>query len=158
MSLYPLDNHCVLRKLLTAVSRQDTSLGCPLPAHQLTMHCLSFSKPCIKPSSYSISQADPPPQSATPPPRNIICVAAKGKGGRRRIKNVFVDDHGYPDQTDDHDTLLHNIEKGPVLRKLRHPPLPLGEVDPSFDFPFNEVLHGARLHQLQLSRPSSTAL
>ena len=156
--LYQLDNHCVLRKLLTAVSRQDTSLGCPLSAHQLTMHCLSRSKPCIKPSSYSISQADPPPQPATPPLGDIICIASKGKGGRCQIKHVFVDNCGYPDQTDDHDTLLHNIEKGPVLRKLRHPPPPLGEVVPSFDFPFNEVLHGARLHQLQLSRPSSTAL
>jgi hypothetical protein len=111
------------------------------------MHCLSCSKPCIKPSSYSISQADPPPQSATPPPRNIICVAAKGKGGRRRIKNVFVDDHGYPDQTDDHSSLLHNIKSGHVLRKFWHPPLPINMVDPSFDFPLNEALHGAPLHQ-----------
>ena len=158
MSLYPLDNHCVLREHLTAVSRQDTSLGCLLSAHQFTMHCLSCSKPCIKPSSYSILQADPPPQPTTLPPGDIIRVDLKGKGGCGHIKNVFVDNRGYPDQTDNHDTLLHNIEKGPVLRKLRHPPPPLDEVDPSFDFPFNEVLHGARLHQLQLSRPSSMAL
>jgi hypothetical protein len=81
-----LNNHCVLRKHLTAVFRQDKSLGCPLSAHQLTMHCLSPSKPCIKPSSYSISQADPPPQPAMPPPGNIICVASKEEGGRCQIK------------------------------------------------------------------------
>ena len=58
-----------------------------------------------------------------------------------------MDDRGYPDQTDDQDTLLHNIEKGPVLWKLRHPPPLINEVDPSFDFPFNDALHSARLHQ-----------
>ena len=111
------------------------------------MHCLYYRKPCIKPSSYSISLAELPPQPVTPPPGDIICVAPKGKGGRRRIEIVFPDNRGYPDQTDNHDNLLHNIDSSPVLRKLRHPPLPIGEVDPSFDFPFDEALHGARLRQ-----------
>ena len=111
------------------------------------MHCLSHRKPCIKPSSYSISPAEPPPQPATPPPGNIICVASKGKGGRRQIKNVFADNREYPDQTDDHNILLHNINISTVLRKLRHPPPAINEVDPSFDFPFDEALHGARLRQ-----------
>jgi hypothetical protein len=75
-------------------------------------------------------------------------VAAKGKGGRRRIKNVFADDRGFPDLTDDHDTLLHNIGGGTVLRKLRHPAPPLDEDDPSFTFTFDESLHGERLRQL----------
>ena len=64
-----------------------------------------------------------------PPPGDIIRVASKGKGGRRQIKNVFVDNRGYPDQTDDHNTLLHNIEKGHVLWKLWHPPPPIDKVD-----------------------------
>jgi hypothetical protein len=68
-----------------------------------------------------------------------------------------VDNYGYPDQTDDHDTLLHNVEKCPVLRELRHPPLPLNEVDPSFDFPFDEAIHGAHLRQqLNLSHLDDT--
>jgi hypothetical protein len=75
-------------------------------------------------------------------------VAAKGKGGCRRIKNVFADNRGYPDLTDDHDTLLHNIDGGTVLRKLKHPARPLDEVDPSFTFTFDESLHGERLRQL----------
>ena len=79
-------------------------------------------------------------------------MAAKGKGGRRLIKNVFADDQGYPDLTEDHDTLLHNIDGGTVLRKLRHPAPLLDEVDPSFDFAFDESLHGKCLClQLNLS-------
>ena len=79
-------------------------------------------------------------------------MAAKGKGGRRLIKNVFADDQGYPDLTEDHDTLLHNIDGGTVLRKLRHPAPLLDEVDPSFNFAFDESLHGECLClQLNLS-------
>jgi len=90
--------------------------------------------------------------ATTPPPGNIIRVAAKGKGGHRRLKNVFAVDRGYPDLTDDHNTLLHNIDGGTVLRKLRHPAPPLDEVDPSFDFTFDESLHSECLRlQLNLS-------
>jgi hypothetical protein len=116
------------------------------------MHCLSHRKPCLKPSSYSISPAESPPQPATPPPGDIIRMAPKGKGGCRQIKNVFADDQGYPDQTDDHDNLLHTIDGGPVLRKLWHPPPPINKVDPSLDFPFDEALYGAFLCQ-QLDLP-----
>jgi len=76
-------------------------------------------------------------------------VAAKGKGSCRRVsKNIFADDRGYPDLTNDHDTLLHNIDGGSVLRKLRHPALPFDEDDPTFTFTFDETLHGERLRQL----------
>mgnify|MGYP006180347431 CR=1 FL=1 len=86
--------------------------------------------------------------ATTPPPGDIIRVAEKGKGGRRRIKNVFADDRGFPDLTDDHDTLLHNIDGSPVLRKLKHPAPPLDADDPSFSFTFDEALQGERLRQL----------
>ena len=102
----------------------------------------------MRTSSYSISPAVPPSQPTAPPPGDIIRVAAKGKGGRRRVKNVFADDRGYSDLTDDHDTLLHNIDGGPVLRRLRYPAPPLDEADPSFSFAFDETLHGERLRQL----------
>ena len=106
----------------------------------------------MKTSSYSIAPAAPTSQPTTPPPGDIIRVATKGKGGRCRIKNVFADDRGYPDLTDDHDTLLHNINGGTVLWKLRHPAPPIDEVDPSFNFAFDESLHGDRLRtQLNLS-------
>ncbi len=41
--------------------------------------------------------------------------------------------------------LLHNIDSGPVLQKLKHPPPPLGMVDPLFSFQFDECVHGAHL-------------
>ena len=90
---------------------------------------------------------EPPPQPVAPPTSNIIHEASKGKGGCHQIKNVFADDRGYPDQINDHNILLHNIDSGPVLRKLRHPSPPIDKVDPLFDFLFNEALHGARLRQ-----------
>ncbi len=66
---------------------------------------------------------------------------------RRRIKNVFIDDRGFPDQSDEFDVLLHNIDGGPVLRKLKHPPPPFGSVDPMFLFPYDESTHGDRLRE-----------
>ena len=128
----------ILTGYLTAVHFPRTNLPCTI----------SLRKSCLRTPSYSIFPAAPPSQPTTPPSGDIIRVAAKGKGGRRRIKNVSADDRGYPDLTDDHDTLLHNINGGTVLRKLKHPAPPLDEVDPSFTFAFDESLHGERLCQL----------
>jgi hypothetical protein len=81
------------------------------------------------------------------------------------LQNIFVDDRGFPDQSDEYNTLLHNINGRPILRKLKHPPLPLDMVDPTFHFSFDECLHGKRLcMQLNLShlhpsvQPKVTAL
>jgi hypothetical protein len=53
------------------------------------------------------------------------------------MQNVFLDDRGFPDQSDEYDQLLHTIDGGTVLRKLRHPMPDLnGPIDPSFDHPF----------------------
>ena len=53
------------------------------------------------------------------------------------MKNVFLDDRGFPDQSDKDKHLLHSIDGGTVLRKLRHPMPDLnGPIDPSFDHPF----------------------
>jgi hypothetical protein len=80
-----------------------------------------------------------------------IRVADKSKS-RRRIKNVFIDDRGFPDQSDEFDVMLHNINGGPVLQKLKHPPPQIGSVDPMFLFSYDEALHGKRLRtELDLS-------
>jgi len=63
------------------------------------------------------------------------------------IKNVFADDRGHPNQSNEYDTLLHNIDGGPVLQKLRHPAPPLNKIDPRFNFAFDNALHGEYLHQ-----------
>ena len=81
-----------------------------------------------------------------PHPESPIRVADKSRS-RRRIKNVFIDDRGYPDQSDEFDVLLHSVDGGPVLRKLKHPPPPMDSDDPTFMFPYDEAIHGDRLRK-----------
>jgi hypothetical protein len=79
--------------------------------------------------SYSV--AAQPPAKGKP-----IHVAPKPKH-RKKLQNVFLDDRGFPDQSDEYDHLLHSIDGGPVLRKLCHPMPNLdGPIDPPFDHPF----------------------
>jgi hypothetical protein len=60
-----------------------------------------------------------------------ICIADKLKQ-RKQSQNVYVNDRGFPNETDNYKTLLGNIDCRPVLCKLKHPPPPLDEVDPKF--------------------------
>ncbi len=102
----------------------------------------------MKPSSYSA-----PPVNILPalPIALPIRVAAKQKE-HGCLKNVFMDDRGFPDQSDEFDTLLHNIDGGKILRKLKHPPPSIDVPDSPFHFTFDESIHGARLkEQLDLS-------
>ena len=63
-----------------------------------------------------------------------------------------MDDCGFPGQSDDYDMLLHNVDSGPILRKLKHPAPSLDDPKPCFHFPFEEALHGNCLwEQLDLS-------
>jgi len=76
-----------------------------------------------------------------------IWVAPKAKR-QKRLQNVFLDDRGFPDQSDEYDHLLHNIDGGPVLRKLKHPALDLNApVDPVFFSEFIPEKHEAQLRQ-----------
>ena len=98
-------------------------------------HCR---RPCIKASTYSIAHAG----EETP-----IQVAPKPKQ-HKRLQNVFLDDRGFPDQSDYYDHVLHDINGGPVLRKLKHPvPDMNAPVDPAF---FSELIlekHKAQMRQ-----------
>eukprot|EP00956_Cyclotella_meneghiniana_P037713 scaffold143282_cov76-Cyclotella_meneghiniana.AAC.4 len=76
---------------------------------------------------------------ASPP--SPICPALKPKKGRRR-KNIFIDDRGFPDQSDEFDTILHNVDGGPILRCRKHPSRDLSDIDPAFDVKFDESAHG----------------
>ena len=71
---------------------------------------------------------------------------AKPPKGRKR-KNVFLDDRGFPDQSHDFDTLLHNVDGGAVLRKRRHPARPLDDIDPAFNIQFDDALHGKQFSE-----------
>ena len=111
----------------------------------------STRRPCIRASSYSAPSASTENLDLDTLTGLPIRVADKSKW-RRRIKNVFIDDRGFPDQYDEFDVLLHNIDGGPVLRKLKHPPPQIGSVDPMFLFSYDEALHGNRLRkELDLS-------
>ena len=78
--------------------------------------------------------------------KDPIRVAAKGKKGKRR-KNVFIDDRGFPDQSDEFDYLLHRTGGAKIIRKRLHPAPSLDVHDPLFHFPFDEVLHGEKLRK-----------
>jgi hypothetical protein len=53
------------------------------------------------------------------------------------MQNVFLDNQGFPDQSDEYDHLLHSINGGTVLQKLHHPMPDLnGPINLSFDHPF----------------------
>jgi hypothetical protein len=103
--------------------------------NHLLPHCRP---PCIKASSYSTAQAD----KVTP-----VRVAPKAKQ-RKRLQKVFLDDRGFPDQSDDYDHVLHNIDGGPILHKLKHPVLDLNTpVEPVFFSEFIPEKHEAQMRQ-----------
>jgi hypothetical protein len=104
----------------------------------------STRRPCLRASSYSAPSASTENSDLDTSTGSPIRDADKSKS-RRRIKNVFIDDRGFPDQSDEFDVLLHNIDGSPVLWKLKHPPPQIRSVDPMFSFSYDEALHGKRL-------------
>jgi hypothetical protein len=64
---------------------------------------------------------------------------------RRKSRNVFYDDRGFPDQSNDFDHLLHNIDGGVILRKKKHPQPSLDIINPTFNYQFNATLHAEKL-------------
>ena len=77
-------------------------------------------------------------------PSDPIRVTPKPKH-RHKLRNVFIDDRGFPDESDDYDRLLSTIDGGTVLRKLKHTSPPLDVVDPLFNVQFDDTLHGPLL-------------
>ena len=72
-----------------------------------------MSEPSDEGVGFSALAPPAPPTQMDPGP---IRPAAKPKRGSKR-KNVFTDDRGFPDQSDEFDTLLRNVDGGTVLRK-----------------------------------------
>ena len=72
--------------------------------------------------------------------------APKGKKGKKR-KNVFYDNRGFPDQSEEFEYLLHRTGGGKVIRKRLHPAPSLDEVDQKFNTPFDEKKHGEKLRR-----------
>ena len=63
----------------------------------------------------------------------------------RKSRNVFYGDRSFPDQSDEFDHLMHNIDGGVILRKKKHPQPPLDVDDPKFNYKFDEALHSKKL-------------
>jgi hypothetical protein len=65
---------------------------------------------------------------------------------------------GFPDQSDDYDTLLHGVDGGPILWKLKHPQPDINApIDPSYYSPFVAKKHEAQMRKdMDLSHLSKT--
>ena len=71
---------------------------------------------------------------------------------------MFLDDRGFPNQSDDYDTLLHGVDGGPILRKSKHLQPDLNApIDPLFYSPFVAEKHEAKMRKdMDLSHLSPT--
>ncbi len=63
------------------------------------------------------------------------------------MPNFFVDDRRFPDNTKYYKNLLHNVNGGPILHKLKHPPPLFDEMDPSFFCAYDESTHFEQLQK-----------
>ncbi len=80
---------------------------------------------------------------AKPDKGSPIWVAPKPKKCKQ-LNKVFLDDRGYPDQYNEYDHVLRNIEGGPILPKLKHPQPNLNApVEPLYYPPFISAKHKA---------------
>ena len=143
------DNTYVI--LVLIVTFPDT-FGTSFAKRTLTTSLHSFSSQfCSDPSlpapSPSITDNTNRPEDLSSP----IRVAPKPKR-RKRGNNVFFDDRGFPDQSDEFDSLLHNVDGGVILRKRRHAAPALDDIDPNFATTYDDAIHGERLlKELDLS-------
>jgi hypothetical protein len=95
----------------------DTKFSCRL-------FCLLIhKKSCLKVSAHdSATSNEIAPIRVSPKPKQHKC-----------LNNVFLDDHGFPDVSNEYNHVLHNIHGRPILRKLRHPKPDLSApVDPLY--------------------------
>ncbi len=96
------------------------------------------------------SDSDPLPSFAadvpiTEPTTEPIHVAWKIHG--KKQSNVYLDDHGYTNQSNEFVILLHNIKGGPILHKRKHPAPPFDDIDPRFEAHYDKATHKTWLQQ-----------
>jgi hypothetical protein len=139
------DNHVVLREFFYVIQ----SLWQDYMDPQFSHNCFTYSCCLITPlcpgshalsKSYSTCPVLAPPDTPEKLPSTPIRVAKKNKS-HQQIKNVFIKNRGFPDQSDKFNILMYNIYGGPVLQKLKHPPPSLDVVNPIFSFRYDETLH-----------------
>jgi hypothetical protein len=61
------------------------------------------------------------------------------------LHNAFYDNRGFPNQSDEFDHIIHNIDGGVILCKKKHPQPPLDVNNPSFNYMFDEALHADKI-------------
>ncbi len=67
---------------------------------------------------------------------------------RKCLQNVFLNNRGFPDQSNDYNHVLHGVDGGPILRKLRHPQPNLeAAVDLLYYSPFVAEKHEALMRK-----------
>jgi hypothetical protein len=92
-------------------------------------------KSCLKSFTYFTLGTD----LTLPPAKDVPLIRVADKPKQVRwLHNVFIDDKGFPDKPEYYDNLLHNIDGGPILHKLKHPPPSFNEVDPKFFCTYDE--------------------
>jgi hypothetical protein len=96
--------------------------------------------PCVGASTFSTgaqAQHESSPIRVDPKPK---C--------QKRLQNVFLDDRGFPDQSNNYDHVLHGVDGGPIPQKLRHPQPDLKvPVNPSYHLPFVAKKHKALMRK-----------
>ncbi len=73
-----------------------------------------------------------------------IHVTLKPKS-HRKLQNVFYDDCGFPNQSDEFNHLLKNIEGSVIVCKKKHPQPPLDIDNPTFNYKIDEALHATKI-------------
>ncbi len=58
---------------------------------------------------------------------------------------MFYNNHGFPDESNAYDHLLHNVDGGVVLCKKKFDAPALDQDDPKFNHIFSKADHGERL-------------
>ena len=108
-----------------------------------SLHFIPFARPrCLVGST--------PEDPLHPAP---ICVAPKPTAcSSKKSCNVFYNNRGHPDKSEDYNQLLHNIDGGTILHTKKSPTPPIDVDDPTFNHVFSDELHGELLRsQLDLS-------
>jgi hypothetical protein len=70
---------------------------------------------------------------------------------KKKARNVFYDNHGFPNKLDAYNHLLHNIDGGVVLWKKKFDAPALDQDNPVFNYVYSEAKHGKHLKELNLS-------
>jgi hypothetical protein len=126
-------DHCLPLRNRDESSHDDDSLGGSLSLPDI-----------IHTAAQSTKRDNPTPDAVDP--EAPIQVSPKPPKGKKR-KNVFINDRGFPDQSDEIDTLMHSLDGGPLLRKRCHPAPAFDNIDPTFNHAYDEALHGAQFKE-----------